>query len=97
MIDFYLKRLERLAGLVGLADRSDVPEWRRLARRATFSAYLDCVGLGAAEEANAIVRRVRLLAEPKPSPASGHDYQPPSPVGERPVASDIPTGSTHVA
>src|SRR4051812_6360019 len=47
--DFHLARLRRFAQLVGVADASHVAPWRRLARRAPFSSYLDCVALGRSE------------------------------------------------
>jgi hypothetical protein len=73
---FYLTRLRRFAGLVAAADASDVPEWRRLTRLATLCAYRDCVALGHAEAARAILASAPAdgagrAAELRPQPAPG--------------------------
>jgi transposase-like protein len=54
---FFLNRLERFARLAGVADASQIPQWRRLARHSTLSAYRDCVTLGLEKEARAILSR----------------------------------------
>jgi hypothetical protein len=57
--DFLLARLKRFAMLGNAADLSGAPEWRRLARRATLSAYRDCVAAGLEDQA-----RSALHAQP---------------------------------
>ena len=38
---FFLARLQRFAHLAATAEACDIPQWRRLARHATLSAYRD--------------------------------------------------------
>ena len=49
---------ERFTGLARRADVAALPQWRRLARHAAFSAYRDCVALGLEREARAAVARI---------------------------------------
>ena len=52
---FFLNRLERFARLASVADASQIPQWRRLARHATLSAYRDCVALGLERQARGVL------------------------------------------
>jgi hypothetical protein len=52
---FFLERLTRFARLVETADSSEVSQWQRLARRATLSAYQDCVKIGLEAEAQQVL------------------------------------------
>jgi hypothetical protein len=52
---FALARLERFVGRAAAAHESGTPQWRVLARHAVFSAYRDCLALGLASEARAIL------------------------------------------
>jgi hypothetical protein len=54
---FFLTRLERFARLAAAADASEIPQWRRLARHATLSAYRDCAAIGLEKEARDILGR----------------------------------------
>jgi hypothetical protein len=54
----FLSRLERAAAIAGRADVEALPQWRRLARHAAFSAYRDCLALGLEREARAAIGRV---------------------------------------
>jgi hypothetical protein len=51
--EFHLARLRRFTRLIVVAEAAHMPQWRRLARRATLSAYLDCAALGYADAARA--------------------------------------------
>jgi hypothetical protein len=61
---FCLARLHRFASLAAVADALPRPGWRDLARRATPSAYRDCVALGLDETAQEVVRRALAPASP---------------------------------
>jgi hypothetical protein len=52
---FALARLERFAERAAEADASGLAGWRGLARHAVFSAYRDCLALGLAADARAIL------------------------------------------
>jgi hypothetical protein len=52
---FALARLERFLERAAAADASGTDQWRALARHAVFSAYRDCLALGLAAEARAIL------------------------------------------
>lgn len=52
---FFLNRLARFARLAAEADASQIPQWRRLARAATLSAYRDCASIGLEREARDIL------------------------------------------
>ena len=54
---FFLARLQRFARLAATAEACDVPQWRRLARHATLSAYRDCASIGLEREAREILGR----------------------------------------
>lgn len=54
---FFLNRLARFARICAEADASQIPQWRRLARAATLSAYRDCVSLNMEREAREILAR----------------------------------------
>lgn len=54
---FFLARLQRFARLAAAADASDIPQWRRLARHSTLSAYRDCAAIGLEKEARDILGR----------------------------------------
>jgi hypothetical protein len=54
----FLARLERAAAIAGRADVGALPQSRRLARHAAFSAYRDCLALGLEREARAAIGRV---------------------------------------
>jgi hypothetical protein len=54
---FFLNRLTRFARLASEADASQIPQWRRLARASTLSAYRDCATLGLEREAREILAR----------------------------------------
>jgi len=54
---FFLNRLTRFARLASEADASQIPQWRRLARASTLSAYRDCAALGLEREAREILAR----------------------------------------
>jgi hypothetical protein len=54
---FFLARLERFARLAAAAEASDIPQWRRLSRHATLSAYRDCAAIGLEREARDILGR----------------------------------------
>jgi hypothetical protein len=53
----FLARLERCVRLAAAADQSEGRAWPGLARRATLSAYRDCVALGVEDEARDILGR----------------------------------------
>jgi len=52
---FALTRLERFVERAAAAQASGSEQWRVLARHAVFSAYRDCLALGLAAEARAIL------------------------------------------
>jgi hypothetical protein len=54
----FLARLERAAAIAGRADVAALPQWRRLARQAAFSAYRDRLALGLEHQARAAIGRV---------------------------------------
>ncbi|HZR00427.1 MAG TPA: hypothetical protein VFC93_16615, partial [Chloroflexota bacterium] len=54
---FFLARLQRFAHLAATAEACDIPQWRRLARHATLSAYRDCASIGLEREAREILGR----------------------------------------
>lgn len=54
---FFLTRLQRFARLAATAEACDIPQWRRLARHATLSAYRDCATIGLEREAREILGR----------------------------------------
>lgn len=54
---FFIKRLTRFARLAAEADASQIPQWRRLARASTLSAYRDCATLGLEREAREILTK----------------------------------------
>jgi hypothetical protein len=54
---FFLARLQRFARLAAAADASEIPQWRRLARHSTLSAYRDCAAIGLEKEARDILGR----------------------------------------
>lgn len=56
---FFLDRLERFSHLAAEARASGIPQWTRLARHATLSAYKDCVSIGLEREASEILARPR--------------------------------------
>jgi hypothetical protein len=55
---FFLARLQRFARLAATAEACDIPQWRRLARHATLSAYRDCASIGLEQEAREILGRI---------------------------------------
>ena len=54
---FFINRLTRFARLASEADASQIPQWRRLARAATLSAYRDCASLGLERQAREILSK----------------------------------------
>jgi len=54
---FFLARLQRFARLAATAEACDIPQWRRLARHSTLSAYRDCAAIGLEREAREILGR----------------------------------------
>ena len=54
---FFINRLSRFARLASEADASQIPQWRRLARAATLSAYRDCASLGMEREAREVLSK----------------------------------------
>ncbi len=59
---FMLRRLERFAALAASPTVAEVGSVQRLARHAVLSAYRDCVAYGLAEDATAVLDRVRRRA-----------------------------------
>ena len=66
----FLARLDRAAAIASRADVAALPQWRRLARHAAFSAYRDCLALGLEREARATVERARATIERIDRPAA---------------------------
>jgi hypothetical protein len=56
---FMLGRLERFAALAASPTVAELGSVHRLARHAVLSAYRDCAALGLAEDATAVLDRVR--------------------------------------
>ena len=54
---FFINRLTRFARLASEADASQIPQWRRLARAATLSAYRDCASLGLERQAREVLSK----------------------------------------
>ena len=54
---FFLARLQRFARLAATAEACDIPQWRRLARHSTLSAYRDCAAIGLERQAREILGR----------------------------------------
>ena len=54
---FFINRLTRFARLASEADASQIPQWRRLARAATLSAYRDCAALGLERQAREVLSK----------------------------------------
>lgn len=54
---FFVKRLTRFARKAMEADANQIPQWRRLARAATLSAYRDCQSIGLEREAREILAK----------------------------------------
>lgn len=54
---FFINRLTRFARLASEADASQIPQWRRLARASTLSAYRDCAALGLERDARQILTK----------------------------------------
>lgn len=52
---FFLNRLTRFARIAAEADASQIPQWRRLARAATLSAYRDCASINLERQAREIL------------------------------------------
>ena len=61
---FFLDRLARFSHLAAEASASGIPQWSRLARHATLSAYKDCVSIGLEREASEILAKPRIQSTP---------------------------------
>lgn len=56
---FFRTRLEKSLRLTAYADKTDIPQWKKLARHATLSAYRDLSSLGLENEAKEILSRLQ--------------------------------------